>query len=234
LLLFQKKQRRILILNKVYVLGIGPGNKDYLLKKTEKIIEKMDVLIGGSRALETFAEQKAKKIKITLPLVKIKNYILTNYEKKKIAVLVSGDPGLYSLLNYLKREINLDILEVIPGISSLQLAASRIQISWNDMRITSLHGKDNKEELLVLLKKEAKVGFFTDNNFPPAKIAEYLLKNKIKDKIICVFENLSYADENITVGSAEEIKKLSFSKLTVMIILDNNQLNSSLRGDIDE
>jgi cobalt-precorrin-7 (C5)-methyltransferase len=194
----------------------------------------MDVLIGGSRVLETFAEEKAKKIKITLPLVKIKNYILANYEKKKIAVLVSGDPGLYSLLNYLKREINIDILEVIPGISSLQLAASRIQISWNDMRITSLHGKDNKEELLVLLKKEAKVGFFTDNNFPPAKIAEYLLKNKIKDKIICVFENLSYADENITVGSAEEIKKLSFSKLTVMIILDNNQLNSSLRGDIDE
>ncbi|PXV64820.1 precorrin-6y C5,15-methyltransferase (decarboxylating) subunit CbiE [Halanaerobium congolense] len=221
-------------MNKVYVLGIGPGNKDYLLKKTEKIIGKMDVLIGGSRALETLAENKAEKIKITLPLVKIKNYILANYEKKKIAVLVSGDPGLYSLLNYLKREINIDILEVIPGISSLQLAASRIQISWNDMRITSLHGKDNKDELLVLLKKEAKVGFFTDNKFPPAKIAEYLLKNKIKDKTICVFENLSYADENITVGSAEEIKKLSFSKLTVMIILDNNQLNSSLRGDIDE
>ena len=221
-------------MNKVYVLGIGPGNKDYLLKKTEKIIGKMDVLIGGSRALETFAEQKAKKIKITLPLVKIKNYILANYEKKKIAVLVSGDPGLYSLLNYLKREINIDILEVIPGISSLQLAASRIQISWNDMRITSLHGKDNKDELLVLLKKEAKVGFFTDSKFPPAKIAEYLIENKIKDKTICVFENLSYADENITVGSAEEIKKLSFSKLTVMIILDNNQLNSSLRGDIDE
>jgi cobalt-precorrin-7 (C5)-methyltransferase len=221
-------------LNKVYVLGIGPGNKDYLLKKTEKIIGKMDVLIGGSRALETLAENKAEKIKITRPLVKIKNYILANYEKKKIAVLVSGDPGLYSLLNYLKREINKDILEVIPGISSLQLAASRIQISWNDMRITSLHGKDNKEELLILLKKEAKVGFFTDNKFPPAKIAKYLLENKIKDKTICVFENLSYADENITVGSAEEIKKISFSKLTVMIILDKNQLNSSLKGDINE
>lgn len=221
-------------MNKVYVLGIGPGNKDYLLKKTEKIIEEMDVLIGGSRALETFAEEKAEKIKIEIPLVKIKNYIVANYEKKKIAVLVSGDPGLYSLLNYLKREINRDILEVIPGISSLQLAASRIKICWNDMQITSLHGKDNKEELLILLKKEAKVGFFTDNKFPPAKIAEFLLENKIKDKIICVFENLSYADEKITVGSAEEIKKISFSRLTVMIILDHNQWHPSFRGDIDE
>lgn len=221
-------------MNKVYVLGIGPGSKDYLLNKTEKIIEKMDVLIGGSRALKTFSEQQAKKIKITLPLVKIKNYIMANYEKKKIAVLVSGDPGLYSLLNYLKREINSDILEVIPGISSLQLAASRIKISWNDMKITSLHGKDNKEELLSLLKKEAKVGFFTDSKFPPAKIADYLLKNKVGDKTIYVFENLSYTDEKITVGSAEEIKENSFSTLTVMIILGKNQFNSSLRGDINE
>ncbi|OEG61983.1 MAG: precorrin-6y C5,15-methyltransferase (decarboxylating) subunit CbiE [Halanaerobium sp. MDAL1] len=221
-------------MNKVYVLGIGPGSRDYLLNKTEKIIKKMDVLIGGSRALETFAEQKAKKIKINLPLSKIKNYILDNYQQQKIAVLVSGDPGLYSLLNYLKREIEADILEVIPGISSLQLAASRIQISWNDMRITSLHGKDNKEELLALLKKEAKVGFFTDNKFPPAKIAEYLLKNKVEDKTVCVFENLSYPDEKITVGRAAEIKKLSFSKLTVMIILDRGEIDFKQRGDLDE
>ncbi|MFP4199097.1 MAG: precorrin-6y C5,15-methyltransferase (decarboxylating) subunit CbiE [Halanaerobium sp.] len=221
-------------MNKVYVLGIGPGSKDYLLKKTEKIIEKMDVLIGGSRALETFADQKAKKIKITLPLLKIKNYILDNYEREKIAVLVSGDPGLYSLLNYLKREIDADILEVIPGISSLQLAASRIQISWNQMQITSMHGKDNKEELLLLLNRKSKVGLFTDNKFSPQKIAEYLLKNKIENKIICVFENLSYPDEKISIGTASEIKKLSFSKLTVMIILDKKEFDTKLRGDFNE
>jgi len=221
-------------LNKVYVLGIGPGSKDYLLKKTEKIIEKMDVLIGGSRALETFAEQEAKKIKITLPLAEIKNYILDNFKQQKIAVLVSGDPGLYSLLNYLKRQIEADIFEVIPGISSLQLAASRIQISWHDLRITSLHGKDNKEELLALLNKESKVGIFTDNKFSPPKIAEYLLENNIVDKTICVFENLSYPDEKITVGSAAEIKKLSFSKLTVMIILDRGEIDFKQRGDLDE
>lgn len=221
-------------MNKVYVLGIGPGSKDYLLRKTEKIIEKMDVLIGGSRALQTFAEQEVKKIEITLPLAKIKKYILDNYRQQKIAVLVSGDPGLYSLLNYLKREIEADILEVIPGISSLQLAAARIQISWNKMRITSLHGKDNKEKLLELLKKETKVGFFTDNKFPPAKIAEYLLNNKIKDKKICVFENLSYPDEKITIGRAEKIKNISFSKLTVMIILDQKETDFKQRGDHDE
>lgn len=221
--------RRILKLNKVYVVGIGPGNKDYLLKKSEQIIDKMDVLIGGARALSLFADSKQKKIKITLPLAEIRDYILSNYQKEKIAVLVSGDPGLYSLMNYLKREINSDILEVIPGISALQLAAARIKISWNDLQITSLHGKDNKKKMLQLLKNNDKVGLFTDNKFPPAKIAAYLLENKIKNKIIYVFENLSYQDEKITKAEAEKIKKTSFSPLTVMIILTKKEM-----GDHDE
>lgn len=182
-------------MNKVYVLGIGPGNGDYLLKKSEKIIYQMDVLIGGQRALDLFPDLEVEKIKIKTPLKDIKNYILNNYQKQKIAVLVSGDPGLYSLLNYLRRELDARILEVIPGISALQLAAAKIKINWNDLQITSLHGKDNKAKLLQLLQKNNKVGFFTDNKFPPNKIAEYLLENGVNDQEIFVFENLSYQSE---------------------------------------
>lgn len=222
-------------MNKVYVLGIGPGNGDYLLKKSEKIIYQMDVLIGGQRALDLFPDLEVEKIKIKTPLADIKNYILNNYQQQQIAVLVSGDPGLYSLLNYLRRELDARILEVIPGISALQLAAAKIKINWNDLQITSLHGKDNKEQLLKLLQKNNKVGFFTDNKFPPNKIAEYLLKNGIKDQEIFVFENLSYQSEKITAGRAEKIAQNKFSKLTVMIILAPNERDYKLdlEGDFN-
>lgn len=212
-------------LNKVYVLGVGPGHRDYLLKKTEKIISKMDVLIAGARTLNNFSELDAEKIKITLPLTEIRDYIQKNYRSKKIAVLVSGDPGLYSLMNYLKRELKPAILEVIPGISSLQLAASRIKLDWHDLQITSLHGKDNQKELIQLLSQNKKVGFFTDKKFPPEKIAQYLIEKEVKAKKIFVFENLSYPDEKITVGRAEKIKTLSFSKLNLMIIVDPEKEN---------
>jgi cobalt-precorrin-7 (C5)-methyltransferase len=222
-------------LNKVYVLGIGPGNGDYLLKKSEKIIYQMDVLIGGQRALDLFPDLEVKKVKIKTPLADIKNYILKNYQNQKIAVLVSGDPGLYSLLNYLRRELDARILEVIPGISALQLAAAKIKINWNDLQITSLHGKDNKAQLLKLLQENNKVGFFTDNKFPPNKIAEYLLENGIKDQEIFVFENLSYQSEKITAGRAEKIAQNKFSKLTVMIILAQNERDYKLdlEGDFN-
>lgn len=211
-------------MNKIYVLGIGPGSRDYLTKKTEKIAEAADVLIGGKRALDIFSNTDQKKIRISSQLSEIKSFILENYQSKNIAVLVSGDPGLYSLLSYLKRELDLEMLEVIPGISSLQIAAAKIKLNWNDMQISSLHGNpDNKTKVLELVKNNAKVGLFTDNRFPPSEIAEYLLKMGITDKQVHVFEDLSYADEKITSGSLNEISKKTFSKLTVMIIINNTE-----------
>ncbi|ADQ15613.1 precorrin-6y C5,15-methyltransferase (decarboxylating) subunit CbiE [Halanaerobium hydrogeniformans] len=215
-------------MNKIYVLGIGPGHRDYLTKKAEKIAEAADVLIGGKRALKLFNDPEQQKIKISSELNKIKKYILENYQNKSIAVLVSGDPGLYSLLNYLKRELGSEILEVIAGISSLQIAAAKIKLSWNDLQISSLHGSpENKEIVLGLIRDNPKVGLFTDNRFPPSEIAKYLLEMGIKQKQVYVFENLSYADEKITAGSLKEISQKSFSKLTVMIILDNTEKGES-------
>ena len=108
-------------------------------------------------------------------------------------------------------------------------------MNWNDLQITSLHGKDNKAQLLKLLQENNKVGFFTDNKFPPNKIAEYLLENGIKDQEIFVFENLSYQSEKITAGRAEKIAKNKFSKLTVMIILAQNERDYKLdlEGDFN-
>lgn len=206
-------------MSKIYILGIGPGHRDYLLKKTEDIIESSDVLIGGRRALKMFSDLDKEKITITADLEKIKNYIVANYQKKMISVLVSGDPGLYSLMNYLKRETEEGLLEVIPGISSLQLAAARIKLNWQDMKVASLHGNDNREKVVKEIKENSKMGVFTDNKFPPDKIASLLISKGIKDRQSIVFERLSYPDERIIRGSLEELQKCKFADLTVMIIL---------------
>lgn len=205
-------------MNKIYILGIGPGQRDYLLKITEDIINKSDVLIGGSRALQMFAGLDKEMVKVTAKLERVKDYILANYQKKLISVLVSGDPGLYSLLNYLKRYIDKELLEVIPGISSLQLAAARVKLSWNDMKIISMHGKNDRDKLIREVKENDKVGLFTDNKFPPEQIVSFLLDKGIRDRKAIVFERLSYPEEKIFKGSLEEIKEHNFSKLTVMVI----------------
>lgn len=205
-------------MNKIYILGIGPGHRDYLLKITEDIINKSDLLIGGSRALDMFRDLDKEKVEITGKLEKIKNYILANYQKKLISVLVSGDPGLYSMMNYLKKHIDKELLEVIPGISSLQLASARIKLNWDDLKITSLHGKNDRVKVLMEVRENDKVGIFTDDKFPPDQISLFLLKNGINNRKGIVFERLSYPDERIISGSLEELQECSFSNLTVMVI----------------
>lgn len=209
-------------MNKVYILGVGPGHRDYLLKITEDTIARSDVLIGGKRALKMFTDLDKKKIRITADLKRVKDYILENYQKKQISVIVSGDPGLYSLMNYLKRELGKELLEVIPGISSLQLASARIQLKWDDMEISSLHGKNHRDKVLKIIKEHEKVGIFTDNVFPPDQIAAFLLEQGVNNKRVVVFENLSYPDERIISGNISEIQEYNFSSLTVMVIYNED------------
>jgi cobalt-precorrin-7 (C5)-methyltransferase len=206
------------LVNKIHILGIGPGSRDYLLPITERVVSEANVIIGGSRALELFKKYKQEKILITVDLAKIKDYIKENYQTKKIAVLVSGDPGLYSILNYLKRFFSKDKLEVIPGISAMQLAFAKAKLIWQDAYITSLHGNRDKKALLELVSTKDKVAFFTDNKFPPNEIAEFLVENGVKNKIGIVAENLSYESERIVEASLEELSKQKFAKLTVMVI----------------
>ena len=54
---------------------------------------------------------------------------LSSDARQSAAVLVSGDAGLYSLLEMLKRKIGGEYLRVHPGVSALQLFAARLGVS---------------------------------------------------------------------------------------------------------
>ena len=49
----------------IYIVGIGPGHVDYILKKAENIIKNSDYVIGFSRSIDTLESMiKGKKIKV--------------------------------------------------------------------------------------------------------------------------------------------------------------------------
>jgi len=206
--------------DKFYVAGIGPGSRDYLLPITERKAEKADVLIGGPRALALFSKLKKEKYKITANLAKIKNYIRNNYREKKILVLVSGDPGLYSLLNYLLRHFAAEKIEVIPGVSALQLGFARAKLAWQDARFISLHGSRDLEQLFEAVTEGEKVGLFTDKEFPPDKIAQHLVEQGLEDKRGFVAEDLSYSSERTVDKNLAQLADCSFGELNVMVIYD--------------
>ncbi|QXM05651.1 precorrin-6y C5,15-methyltransferase (decarboxylating) subunit CbiE [Crassaminicella indica] len=209
-------------MHKVYVLGMGPGSKEYILPVTTAIIKSCDVLIGGKRNLQYFEHLNKETFYIGSNLDKLIKYTKENRYDKKIAYLLSGDTGFYSMLNFLKKHFRTSELEVIPGISSYQYLAAKIKESWHDAFIGSLHGRTF--DFIETIKKHKKVILLTDYKYSPKEIARKLVENKISGKLMVIGENLSYDHEKITKGKPEEIINMPDFGMSVVVIKDEMDL----------
>lgn len=205
-------------MNKVYVVGLGPGHRDYILPIALKVINNSEVIIGGKRHLESIDTESKETYILDGRLESFIDFIKQNYNEKKIAVVVSGDTGFYSLLKYIKRNLNKEIIEVIPGISSMQYMFSKLGESWDDAYIGSLHGRE--ENFIEKIKKYKKVGLLTDKKWTPSSIANELVKNNLSDRTIYVGENLSYEDEKIYKFKENDIKENAPYKMSVVVIIN--------------
>ncbi|MCC5911094.1 MAG: precorrin-6y C5,15-methyltransferase (decarboxylating) subunit CbiE [Clostridiaceae bacterium] len=203
-------------MNKIMVIGIGPGHRDYILPIAFKKIEASDVLIGGRRNLEIFKDFEGETQVITKELDKILHYIKSNRKDKKIAIIVSGDTGFYSMLTYFKKHFSSEEIEVIPGISSLQYLFSRIKEPWQEAPLLSLHGR--RENFVEKLKQYKKVGLLTDTIHTPENIGKILMEEGLDHATMVVGENLSYSEERIIVGEPKEIIKNGPYQMTVVVI----------------
>ncbi len=204
--------------NKVYIVGMGPGTADYLIPEAKMEIERADCLIGAQRLLSVFSYPDKKVIRLEGHFKEVIPYIKKNKNKERIAVLVSGDPGLYSFLGTIRAVLKKEEYAVIPGISALQLAFAKIGESWQDAKIISIHGR-KKEGLAKKVKGSGKVFLFTDTKFPPEKIAGYLLRNGIKNRRAIVFEALTYPNEKIVDTDLKALSKIRGFGLCAMIII---------------
>ena len=89
----------------INIIGLGPGNLDYITKKGENLISTSDVLIGGKRNLESIKNFEGEKIVLDSNLREIIEYINNNKEKQ-ISIIASGDPLIYGIGRYLSKNID--------------------------------------------------------------------------------------------------------------------------------
>jgi cobalt-precorrin-7 (C5)-methyltransferase len=198
--------------SKVYIVGIGPGNKDYILPKAVNILEKCNVIIGFERALESLAFIHTGKI-VVKKFTEIIDFINLNIDKE-ISIVASGDPLFYGITDFLKKNY-LGSIEIVPGISSFQYLMAKIGLSWQGSFLGSLHGRE--EAFCDIVMKNSISIWLTDTKHSPSYMCNILEKNKVKVNIY-VGENLSYEDEKITIGNIDEIKNMDFGSLCVVVI----------------
>lgn len=205
--------------HKVIVVGIGPGSPDYLLPIGKKYITEAKVLVGSKRALETYANASSKKQIITGQIAETIAFIKESIKENDVVVMVSGDPGYYSLLAALREAFTTHALQVIPGISSMQVAFARLALPWQNAKLISLHGRA-VEEAALGYEAGAILGLLTDTNYTTRTIAKILLRQQwpgTAKTYLC--SRLSYEDEEIIESNlAEAAQEKEFSHCIMVVV----------------
>lgn len=206
-------------MSKLYIVGIGPGAPDYLTYKAVEIIKSADVLLGSKRTLELFADSHGEKLELDTRDMgsSFKEAIFLAGNGKTVALLSTGDPGFSGLLKPILNISDVDV-EVIPGISSIQLCAAKLGISWDEANLITLHGKENANDLLLNILKNDKITILLPK-FNVKETADYLLKQGFDpDREVAVCERLGYPEEKVVKMKLKDLRKHDFSYMCVMVI----------------
>ena len=183
--------------NKIVVAGIGPGNEDYITPAALKRIREAKFLVGGHRALSEFSTANQITCPITRDLDAPIKFIRDKLPLGSVVVMVSGDPGYYSMLDLLRREFPPQSIEVIPSISAMQLAFAKLALPWHSATLLSFHGRQPAQADLKFTAGKV-LGLLTDAQFNSATISKLLIDcGWDKNSSVTICARLSYPDEKI-------------------------------------
>ena len=203
---------------KIFVVGVGPGDKSYITPAALQKIQSAKFLAGGRRVLEDFATKEQETCPITVELHLAKKFISEKLLLDDVVVMVSGDPGYFSLLDFLRKNFPREQIEVIPSISAIQLAFAKLALSWYSATLLSFHGREPDADKLNFERGKI-LGMLTDAKFNSATISEILVTHgwqEISQLAIC--EKLSYPDEKITLTNLGDAIKSEPIKHCVLIV----------------
>lgn len=209
------------------MIGIGDNGAAGLLPQYIDWIETCELLVGGERHLEFFPHFTKEKRVIKGGLSTLVAEL--QQEQRNVVILVSGDPLFYGLGGMLAKKLP---LEIYPHTSSVQLAFTRMQESWQDAYITSLHGRSIRG-FAQKIDGRKKVAVLTDDHNSPQAIARYLKSFNMTEYDAFVAENLEGCNERCRAMTLDDMEQASFSSLNVVILRQHEHVERSALGIAD-
>ena len=170
------------------LIGMGPGHIDYVTPEAAAAIRGADIVLAFDRVAETAEHFRTPILRIR----RLDEIFAHLAPERDVALLVSGDPGFFSMLEYLNTQ-RVEIRRVIPGISSLQYFMAALRKSWHGVTSLSLHGRDAD---LTALKQVRIAAILTDKTNTPHLISKRLYQMGLRGRFY-VGSHLSYPNERL-------------------------------------
>ena len=227
-------------MNKVYAVGVGPGSPDFVPDVIKHVVAKCDVVIGYRYTLKTIEGilNGQQKIEVTMKNQEDAYQKIAAEENHTILVPFTGDVN-FSESEVVDRLIEIfDEVEIIPGISSIQVAAAKAKVPIDKSKVITMHVSTSIEEKKLELQKALIDGLSVvlvprpwpkvpEKHFMPSEIAKYLKKNGFQTSKmkVFVFEAVTTQNETVFEGMVDELEGKEFSDLSVMVF-DQVELES--------
>ncbi|MFB6206289.1 MAG: cobalt-precorrin-7 (C(5))-methyltransferase [Haloglomus sp.] len=191
----------------VYAVGIGPGNLEYLTPRGERAIRDADVVVGFETVVEFVAELTDADL-LTCGY-RDETEALESFAERVgdgatgTAVLM-GDPNHsgYQFVGKVQDAVDRPV-RIVPGISSLQVAASRARTPMEETTFVTLHKSGDISADLDRLRRAGGnrnlLVLPRPFDWMPGDIAAMLLESGYSETLdALVLERLTHDDESIT------------------------------------
>ena len=207
----------------VNIIGIGMGGNGLTISAKQRIDES-DLIVGAKRMVETVA--LGKDILEEYRSDEILSYLEENPKYHNISILMSGDIGFYSGAKKLLEKIDREKYEVNtePGISSAVYLCSKIGTSWQDVYMTSAHGRESN--LVGLSRIHGKVFTLLSEEDSVHAMAKQFIDYEM-DVTITIGQDFGYETEKVFTGSPKDVLEQSFGKLCVALIQNDAPVRSN-------
>ena len=206
-------------IEKCRVIGVLDDGVASLSHTALAHLERAQLVIGGTRTLQLFSEHidpSARQRDLTGALPQVAEWIrAAQADNQRVVLLATGDPLCHGIAAYLASRLCIEAIEVIPNVSTLQLACARLSLPWQDMKFSSVHSKDAGDwvegsepshglyALLRDIRHNDRLAILTSPDNTPDRIARMLVAEGLADDFeMAVAERLCQPEERIISGMA--------------------------------
>ena len=220
----------------IYVVGFGPGDKQFMTMQAVEIIEQADLIVGYTTYTDILKAQFPDKKYLSTPMRKETDRCRLAVEKalegNTVAMVSSGDSGIYGMAGIMLEiadEMQADVeIVTVPGITAASTAASVLGAPlMHDLSLISLSDLMTPLELIFKRVDAAASADFVISLYNPKsrkrvdyleKAADIIMKYRDKGTPVGIVRNAGRPDQKAWLTTLSELKNEPVDMFCVVIV----------------
>ena len=221
-------------MSKLYIVGLGPGGKEYMTGEALAAMEAADVLCGYTVYVDLVRDMFPDKEFYTTPIMqeiqRCRWAVETAASGKNVAMLCSGDAGVYGMAAPCLQEAegkNIDI-EIVPGVTAALSGAAVLGAPLtHDFCVISLSDLLTPWETIEKRLEGAGIGDFSVCIYNPmskkrkdhlSRACDILMKYKKEDTVCGWVRNIGRDGRESSLMTLKELRNAQIDMFTTVFI----------------